>query len=78
MKAQRTVDDLGRIVIPTEIRKNLGLKGGSECLVSLTGNVIHIEPCEKTCALCGKTAAIEVLPHKHICTACAAKIAKKA
>jgi AbrB family looped-hinge helix DNA binding protein len=34
----RSVDDLGRVVIPKEIRRNLGIKDGDPLEISITRN----------------------------------------
>ena len=38
----RTVDDLGRICIPKDIRDKLGIKPGTECAVYATDELIMI------------------------------------
>ena len=40
------VDDLGRIRIPKEMRKNLGINEGDTLQLTATGNIIVIEKCE--------------------------------
>lgn len=77
METVRRIDDLGRIVVPAEIRNQLGIKAGAECRVSLDGESIRIEPCENVCIICGKKATIDVIPGKYICKACAAEIKNK-
>ena len=39
----RTVDDLGRICIPKDIRDKLGIKPGTECAVCLTDELTSDE-----------------------------------
>ena len=38
----RSVDDLGRIVIPSEWRKELGLNPGTQLEISRKGDILHI------------------------------------
>jgi AbrB family looped-hinge helix DNA binding protein len=40
------IDDLGRIQIPREMRKKLGVNEGDILQLTATGNVIVIEKCE--------------------------------
>lgn len=77
MVTVRSIDDLGRIVIPSEIRKQLGITAGAECRISLEKDTICIEPCVKLCFVCSEKATIAIAPGKHICKACAAKIKNK-
>ncbi len=39
-----SIDRFGRIVIPAQIRKKLGIKAGSELIVELRGSMIIIRP----------------------------------
>lgn len=45
----RRIDDLGRIVIPREIRRKLNIKEGDPLEVSLDGNKVIFEPYIPTC-----------------------------
>ncbi len=40
----RKIDDLGRIVIPAEMRRVLGIKEGDELEISLDGSHVEIRP----------------------------------
>lgn len=40
------IDDLGRIQIPKEMRKKLGINEGDKINITATGNIIVIEKCE--------------------------------
>ncbi len=40
----RKIDDLGRIVIPAEMRRVLGIKEGDELEITLDGNHVEIRP----------------------------------
>ena len=40
------IDDLGRIQIPREMRKKLGVNEGDTLQLTATGNIIVIEKCE--------------------------------
>lgn len=39
----RRIDDLGRVVIPKQMRESLNIKAGTPLLLSLNGNQITIE-----------------------------------
>lgn len=40
----RKIDDLGRIVIPAEMRRVLGIQEGDQLEISLDGNHVEIRP----------------------------------
>ena len=69
---EKQIDKLGRLLIPAEFRKKLGLEKDSKVLVALEGNMIFITPTEKCCTICGSKVQI----HKdfHLCAACIKKI----
>lgn len=51
----RRLDDLGRIVIPMELRKNLNIEIGEPLEILQVGNKIQIfKRREKVCSICGK------------------------
>ena len=46
----KQIDELGRIVIPKDIRKNLGILSGDELDISLSGEDILIKKTLNRCA----------------------------
>ena len=69
---KRKIDKLGRIVLPVDYRKALGLKILDEVVLSIDGGVVTIKNGEKSCKICGGTG--EVLAPFKICPACISKI----
>ena len=51
----RPIDELGRIVIPMEIRLSLGLKPGMRLDIGVANDKIVLKRDEAFCACCGKT-----------------------
>lgn len=51
----RPVDDLGRIVIPMEIRRGLGIKPGMRLDIGVANDRIVLSKNEAFCACCGQT-----------------------
>jgi len=49
---EREIDSLGRIVIPIEYRRKLGIGASSRVLVSLSDDEIRICASNRCCALC--------------------------
>jgi len=54
---ERKLDGLGRIVIPTEIRRRFDLHSGDLLDVSVTGNAIVLTPVAPCCETCGRPNA---------------------
>jgi len=66
----RRIDGLGRVVVPVELRKLMGI--GSNELLGFRFVDGHIEIVRLTadCALCGATEGLRQLGKKHICADC--------
>ena len=47
-----TMDELGRVLIKREIRKQLGLGKGTKFSVSVEDGAVVLRKTEKTCAIC--------------------------
>lgn len=74
MHEKRTVDDLGRIVIPKAIRNSTGIVPGTECIITTCGKEVRIVSAEKKCIFCGEDSKFEFMEGKHICKSCLKKI----
>lgn len=73
----RHIDELGRVVIPAEIRQQLGLTPGSAVDISVTGNSITVQAQYNRCALCGGTLELSSFNNsKHLCKQCLDHIVK--
>lgn len=71
----RRVDDLGRIVIPMELRRTLGIKVKDPMAIFVEGERIILEKHKDACALCGETELEMVdLNDRPICATCVDKI----
>ncbi|HEY8338879.1 MAG TPA: AbrB/MazE/SpoVT family DNA-binding domain-containing protein [Egibacteraceae bacterium] len=71
---RRKVDDLGRVVIPSAIRKALGLAEGDEVEVSLDGDRVVLERAQRRCVFCGADDETETFRDKAVCWSCMAAI----
>lgn len=73
----RPVDDLGRIVIPMEIRRAMSIQPGDRLDVMRDGGKIIIRPVLSacTCIICGSAAAGHKYNGRNICVDCEEKIA---
>lgn len=72
----RPVDELGRIVLPVELRRSLDIKEGDRMSIYSAGNSIVLEKATPRCAVCGiEKYELHQLGNCHICTVCAKRIA---
>ena len=72
----RRVDELGRIVIPMELRRTLGIKVKDPLSISMDGEQIIIEKYRDACALCGSEDDITMVKDRAVCSKCVADIKK--
>ena len=71
----RKVDDLGRIVLPAELRKLYGIGEGDRLEIYVDEGTIVLSKIEEHCALCnGEERLVEVRSHK-VCLDCRRDIA---
>ena len=70
----RRVDDLGRIVIPMELRRTLGIHVKDPISISVDGERIVLERYRESCVLCGAERDIVQVQDRPVCTACVAAI----
>lgn len=68
----RKIDKLGRIVLPMDYRRALGLCSEAEVILGIDGTTITIKGADTTCKLCGSTA--EVYKSVWLCSKCVRKI----
>ena len=67
----RRVDDLGRIVIPIEIRNTLGIENRDALEIFVEDDKIILERYAPTCIFCGEAEDIVYFRGKRICRKCA-------
>ena len=72
----RKVDELGRIVIPIELRRTLdiGIKDSLEIYVE--DDQIILKKYMPACAFCSNASGITVFKGKNICSECLAELSK--
>jgi transcriptional pleiotropic regulator of transition state genes len=74
----RQLDALGRVTIPKEYRKSLGLQERDMVDIYLKNGVICIEAVKMNCVLCGGNdeAGMREIEGVHICKSCVDKVAE--
>ncbi len=70
----RRVDELGRVVIPIEIRNKLGINEKDPIEIFVEGSTIILKKYEPNCIFCGSTKKLLTYNDKLICSKCAEKI----
>ena len=66
----RTIDSLGRVVVPVEFRRALEISREDVLEISLDGRQIVITKVERSCTFCGGSSDLRPLRGKLICTSC--------
>ncbi len=77
MKTTYRIDPQGRIMIPSHIKKELGLTPGAQVAIDIEGRSVRIRKAQEVCFVCGKP--VKKADDKHdmnICPACAKIIAQ--
>lgn len=72
----RKVDELGRIVLPVELRRTLDIDVRDPLEIHLDGDHIVLQKHERACVFCGAERGLSTYMGKNICRDCAAKITK--
>lgn len=73
----RKIDDLGRIVIPSDIRVSHDINTNQEFEIYRDGNLIVVEKYQETCIFCDGVDALVKFNDRSICLSCIASIAQK-
>ncbi len=67
----RKVDDLGRIVLPVELRRVFNIRSGDELQIAVDGGDILLRKLEARCVFCEGHEALRAYRGKQVCTSCA-------
>ena len=70
----RKVDELGRIVLPIEMRRTLDIEEKDSLEIYVEGDSIILKKYRAACVFCGSTKDVTGFEGKSICAACAAKL----
>lgn len=66
----RRLDDLGRIVLPIELRRSFGLNEHDRVEISVEEDRIVLKKYEPNCVLCGETMDLREFQGKLLCRKC--------
>ncbi|VBB05599.1 lp hng hel abrb: transcriptional regulator abrb family [Lucifera butyrica] len=71
----RKTDQLGRIVIPSELRKVLDISDQDELEIFVDGDLIILHKYEPKCMFCGDTDDVINFRGKNVCRECREQLA---
>lgn len=72
----RKVDELGRIVLPSELRKSLGIEIKDSLEIYVSGDSIILKKYLPACIFCGEASEVTVFKGKNICSKCLKQLKK--
>ncbi len=70
----RKIDELGRIVMPAEIRQTLGLQVRDAMEIFIDGERIVLQKYQPSCIFCANADHLVYFNDKRICPECLAKL----
>lgn len=70
----RKIDELGRIVLPIELRRTLDIDIKDSLEIYVENNSIILKKYEPTCIFCGSSNELTSFHEKNICIDCIKKI----
>ena len=70
----RNLDELGRVVIPKEIRRKLNIEQKDPIEIFIEGNSIVLKRYENGCIFCNNSKDLQLYKEKLICKKCLEKI----
>lgn len=74
----RKVDELGRVVIPIELRRTLGIGEKDSMEIYVDGDKIILKKYEPGCTFCGSVQDVVNFMGKNVCKSCLERMASKA
>ena len=74
MDAIRTMDELGRIVIPMTVRENLGLDAGDKFEMVINGTQIILVRHLPKCSVCDYDDNVQKVNKAYLCEECREKL----
>lgn len=73
----RKVDELGRIVLPIELRRTLDIAERDALEIFVSDDTIILRKYQPTCVFCDSGRGITSFRGKNICTSCIAALSDK-
>lgn len=70
----RNIDELGRVVVPKELRRKLGIANTDPVEIYVEDDKIILKKYIPVCHFCGGTENLQTFMEKNICDKCIAKL----
>ena len=71
----RKVDQLGRVVLPAEVRRHFDISPGDLIEIAVDSDAILLTKVENRCVFCGETASLSEFSGKLVCGECVTRLA---
>ena len=66
----RKIDELGRLVLPIELRRTLEISDGDSLEIFVEDNTIILKKYQPACVFCGNADGVVSFKGKNICSSC--------
>jgi AbrB family transcriptional regulator, transcriptional pleiotropic regulator of transition state genes len=66
----RKIDELGRIVLPSELRRVFAIHEGDELEISVEGEQIILQKRHDVCVFCGADTTVVEFKGRYVCGGC--------
>lgn len=73
----RKIDELGRIVLPSELRRVFGIREGDELAISVDGERVILEKRQDVCIFCSAEQPTIDFRGRAVCDICAGELGKQ-
>ena len=73
----RKMDDLGRIVLPIELRRTLEISERDSLEIFIEDNMIVLKKYQPACIFCGNAKDVSTFRGRNICPSCMQEIASR-
>jgi len=74
--ATRAIDELGRIIIPREIREQKHIYPGDKFEFVMDGDIIMLARCVDKCMICDDDTNVKKMHKTYLCEECRAAVEK--
>ncbi len=73
----RKIDELGRIVLPSELRRVFGIHEGDELEISVNGDQVILQKRQDLCLFCGAENPSIEYRERRVCEKCAGELGRQ-
>ena len=70
----RKVDDLGRIVLPAELRRSFDIREGDQIDIAVDDDKIILQKRRSSCTFCGSMDGLRSYREHQVCSSCVAEL----